>query len=264
MSYYSLPSVKCSERKNILNNLYTNDSDKCVNINPSTIYNNIFPGFNEPMNKFENITGSGFNKVNSYINVTQENCALDCLENSNEECNYFDYKNSTKTCTLLNTKEPELVTSTQTGVSSNVYTKKDNQCSESTDPDCAGCTDFCPTTNDDSYDLTGTGLILNDNNQRIGEVSAVSKLNTCMDNCNIDTNCQSFIFTETESKCNLYKNKVDGTDILFKKNQDLQNKISLDYLSYYNKYNNGKASLGDYSCYYDDTNQQCIQLMVVK
>ena len=43
MSYYSLPSVKCSERKNILNNLYTNDSDKCVNINPSTIYNNIFP-----------------------------------------------------------------------------------------------------------------------------------------------------------------------------------------------------------------------------
>lgn len=259
MSYYSLPSVKCSERKNILNDLYTNDSDKCVNINPSTIYDNLFPGFNEPMSKFENTTGSGFNKVNSFTNVRQEDCASNCLENS-EGCNYFDYKNSTKTCSLLNTKNPELVTSTQTGVSSNVYTKKDNQCSGSTDPDCAGCTDFCPTTNDDSYDLTGTGLVLNDNNQRIGEVSAVSNLNTCMDNCNNNTNCQSFIFTETESNCDLYKNKVDGTDILFEKDQDLQNKISLDYLSYYNNYKNGKASVGDYTCSYDDTNQQCIQL----
>jgi hypothetical protein len=260
MSYYSLPSVKCSERKNILNNLYTSNSDKCININPSSIYNNLFPGFNQPMSKFTNTTGSGFDNINSLTNVTQEDCASNCLLKSNEGCNYFNYKNSTKTCTLLNTKDPELVTSTQSGVKSNIYTKKDNQCNTSTDPDCVGCADFCPTTNNDSYDLTGTGLILNDNNQRINDPIAVSNIDTCMDNCNNDTNCQSFIYTESESKCDLYKKRVDGTDILYKKNEDLENKINMDYLSYYNSYKNGDAKVGDYTCAFDNSNQNCYEL----
>ena len=72
MSYYSLPSVKCSERKNILSSLYSSNENKCLKVNPTTIYDNLFPGFNEPMSKFSNKAVS-FNNVKT-SDITMEDC----------------------------------------------------------------------------------------------------------------------------------------------------------------------------------------------
>ena len=197
MSYYSLPSVKCSERKNILNDLYTTDTQKCLNINPDEIYDNLFPGFNNPMSKFNTIKGTGFNNVNSFNDITQDECSSNCL--LNENCKYFDYKNATNTCTLLNTNDPETTSNTNSGLTSNIYKKKTNTCNTN-DPDCIDCQDFCPTTNDDSYELTGSGLTVNDINQQISS-SAVSSLDKCMDNCNDDTKCKAILYSSSSSSC---------------------------------------------------------------
>ena len=35
MSYYSLPSIKCNERKNTMSNVFSSSKDKCLNLNPN-------------------------------------------------------------------------------------------------------------------------------------------------------------------------------------------------------------------------------------
>ena len=63
MSYYSLPSIKCNERKNTMSNVFSSSKDKCLNLNPNNIYNSLYTNFNEPLSKFSNENVNGVNNV---------------------------------------------------------------------------------------------------------------------------------------------------------------------------------------------------------
>ncbi len=82
MSYYSLPSIKCNERKNIMTNVFSSNTDKCLNPNPNNVYNSLYPNFNKPLTKFNNQNGIGVNNVGEYSNISKNKCASECLLNN--------------------------------------------------------------------------------------------------------------------------------------------------------------------------------------
>lgn len=258
MSYYSLPSVKCSERKNILSSLYSSNENKCLKVNPTTIYDNLFPGFNDPMSKFSNTSGTPFNNVKTTSDITMEDCASECLLN-NDECNNFTYENNTKSCSLLNTTDPSTGSLIDNSITTKIYTKNENSCND-TDPECIGCQSYCASSNSDSYTLTGQNVSILDTDDAIS-TSAVTSLDKCMDKCNDNTNCKSIFYSDTPSKCKQYKNKTSsGSSIIYEKNSDLGNVIDMKYLPYYNSYKNGIPQNGDYTCGYDSANSSCYQI----
>lgn len=246
MSYYSLPSIKCSERKNLMGNVFPTNSQKCINLNPDSIYSELYPGFSDPLSKYDNQDGVGVNQVGEYYNISKDSCAnKTLLNNTSEESQYFSYDDNIQTCSLYNTDDPLTINTTTDGVTSELYKKSSsNGCSES--DDCIGCQTFCDTSGIDNYEQVGSNIgVLSD---KIGTY-AVDSLTACKDMCNDNSDCKTVLYKNTQATCKLYKDKAtgSGSGIIYKMKDDLGNKISMNYLPYYSNY---QEQAGDYTCGY--------------
>lgn len=263
MSYYSLPSIKCNERKNIMTNVFSSNTDKCLNPNPNNVYNSLYPNFNKPLTKFNNQNGIGVNNVGEYSNISKNKCASECLlNNASKKSNYFSYDDNIQTCSLYEAENPESINTNQSDVDSYLYKKKSSSGCNNTDPECSGCQTFCVTNGSDNFEKIGTNINVINHDSKIADY-AVNTLDNCKDKCNNNSNCKSFLYKNIQSKCKLYKNKINSnSNIIYKMKDNLGNKISMDYLPYYQSYQEGnndyKGKTGDYTCGYSDS--ECYEI----
>jgi len=253
MSYFSLPSIKCSDRKNVSG--LDDIQDKCTGFNPDNIYNSLFPGFNKPMSKFNNVTGEGFDQIGkTKSNISKDKCAESCLQaNADKGCKYMSYQDSTQTCSLYGDENPQTAKLTDDSKTSKLYRKiSDNGCN-SEDSECIGCNVFC---NDKNYELKKSNVNVSGNPLSKTVVSSISK---CEDKCNEDVNCKSFLYENQKSKCNIFKEKVNtSSNVMFQIKDELNNRVTLDYLKYYNSYSkDGDGKVGDYTCGLNSSTGDC-------
>ena len=269
MSYYSLPSIKCNERKNLKGNVFTNDKDKCLKLNPDIIYTELFPKFNDPLSKFNNINGSGKNEINTYNNISKKTCATNCLlNNSEKKSNFFSYNDNIQKCFLYNIDNPQTVNmnnNNNNNIQTTLYKKKSvSGCVD--DPDCIGCQNLCDTNNINNYEKISNNIsILPTSDSAKINNYLVNSLNECQEKCNNNSDCKSIFYKNIPSKCTLYKNKKTSTDTtnttdntLYEINKEsLNNKINMNYLPYYSNYT---TKVGDYTCEYNNDSNTCYEI----
>ena len=267
MSYYSLPSINCNDRKNILKKIFQTEKERCENLNPNKIYNSLYPGFENPLNKFNTINGEGESLIGATYNLTEDQCAQDCLthisDDTDNKCNYFRYDKETNICDLYSTDEfiDDDNENSSRGTNKKLYKRTSNTSCSSSDSNCTGCSSICDGNLNNNFKQIEDNMTINELN-KLGQSLGVNNLQTCMQKCYDNSSCKSFIYKQNKSKCSLYSNKKNNsTKNLYEIKSNLGNKIDLSYEKTYNNYKKGNkdynGKVGDYFCEYDNTNNIC-------
>ena len=175
MSYYSLPSTNCNDRKNILKEIFQTEKERCENLNPNKIYNSLYPGFENPLNKFNTIYGEGENLIGATYNLNENECAQDCLthvsDDTDKKCKYFRYDQENNVCDLYSSdefNENETFSyneNSSRGTDIKIYKRTSTTSCNSNDSNCTGCISTCDSNLNNNFQKMGNNLTIDEVNK---------------------------------------------------------------------------------------------------
>ena len=234
-----------------------------MKIYPNKIYNSLFPNFSDPLSKFNNIKGIGKTLVGVTYNLSKKECAQNCLghsEEDNKKCNYFDFKSSKNQCSLYSSSESlDINKNKERGIKKTFYKRNTNSsCNNS--KDCKDCSSICNDDLNKNFQKMKNDLVLNETN-KLGQTLGVNNLESCMQSCFDNKNCNAFLYKENQSKCSMFNEKSKGNNEIYEIKKNLGNKIDLSLEKSYSDYQKGKkyynGKVGDYFCKFDENNNKC-------
>lgn len=261
-NYYSIPSIPCEERENIIPDS-PEKQEKCQGLNPDSIYQTLYPSKGNPLSNFTvNLNTNNYFSQDDILDqsqLNQDGCALSCI--SNPQCNSFAHSKTDNICKL------------SSGNSTNF------------DQDSVNISGFSEYLSYRKNDLLEDSNSCNVNDNFITQPSGYmpdpstiyntySKPNLgkeeCLSSCANDNNCQTAIFGVGADSCvtsqSTSPSSTSGTknDIYTKKNDLQQNRFGApdNMSSYYLNYpKDGK--IGDSFCEYVPSSDKCMTSYVV-
>lgn len=263
-NFYSIPSVSCENRLGLTsNNDNASNRQKCEGLNPDKVYDTIFPLESDPLRAFTKYENKNLN-IGTQISSkkdTSENCTKSCL--SKENCTYYVVNKPPNKCYLYGSDNIVKGDSNVFGGGVSYRKLDDANDDVSARKDCKPGNYFIkqnPNMYPENATPSNASMVMSEKNLSLKE---------CQSACLNDNDCNSLVYIEGPSTCNIYNdsrqnvvNSIantrynDENSATYLKGEAPENQFSnvprnmLDYYSNYNK----RGNVGDSFCKLTDDN----------
>lgn len=249
-NYYSIPSIPCSERENIVAS-QGEFNEKCQGLNPDSIYQTLYPSYGDPLVNY-NTQESMTSNVPSYKNIQSDakGCASNC--DADNSCSGFKIQKPSNICILY--KDTDMTRQQINTSNYNVEMYRKNDLLEENN-NCNINDNFIQQPENFYPQQWQTIKYMNE-----PEISQKE----CLSSCAYDNNCNSVLYASANQVCNMYNTDnlnpapQQGSKLYTKKGSKIGNRFGApnSLTDYYKDYPTvGKE--GDYFCEYIDAKKKC-------